>query len=298
LGKGFCYDAKLVLSALHSLRIDLHSHSTYSDGVLTPTALIQRASRNRVDLLALTDHDEVGGVAEAAAAARAAGIGFVAGVEVSVTWAGLTLHVLGLGIDPRNAQLSSGLAGIRKSRAVRAVQIARQLGASGIADSLDGASRFAGDAAAIGRGHFARFLVHQGHAADTKNAFKKYLVPGKCGYVAHQWASLGQAIGWIRNAGGHAVLAHPDQYRLVPLKMQALLDDFKQQGGQALEISGGLRANPMSQIRAAKYFGFSLSAGSDFHTAAHGSADLGDIPAIPEGARRLWQDADMFPSAV
>ncbi|MGQ0577555.1 MAG: PHP domain-containing protein [Betaproteobacteria bacterium] len=272
------------------MRIDLHSHSTYSDGVLTPAALIERASRNRVTLLALTDHDEVRGLPEAAQAVREACIGFVPGVEISVTWAGLTVHVVGLGIDPRNPSLDRALAGIRDSRGLRAAQIAQKLGAAGVPNSLEGATRLASDTAVIGRGHFARFLVEQGHAASTKAAFKKYLSPGRCAYVAHQWVCLGHAIGWIREAGGHAVLAHPDRYRLTPLRMHALLDEFKQHGGQAIEVGGGLRANPLPLVRLARHFGFSLSAGSDFHVPTKGSADLGDIPAFPEGARGLWQD--------
>ena len=297
-GEGFCYDAELIPSAVQSLRIDLHSHSTYSDGVLTPAALIERASRNRVAMLALTDHDEVGGLPEAAAAAHEAGINFVPGVEISVTWAGLTVHVVGLGIDSSNAPLANGLAGIRVSRGLRAALIAQQLGAAGIPDCLAGASRLAGDAAVVGRGHFARFLVEQGHAADTKAAFKKYLGAGKCGYVAHRWVCLGHAIGWIRGAGGHAVLAHPDRYRLAPLQMHALLDEFKQRGGRALEIGGGLRANPLPLFRLATRYGFSLSAGSDFHAAAKGTADLGDIPPIPDGARGLGQDWEALRSAA
>ncbi len=272
------------------MRIDLHSHSTYSDGVLTPPALIERASHKRVTMLALTDHDEVGGLPEAEAAAREAGIGFVPGVEVSVTWADMTVHVIGLGIDPRSEPLVHGLAGIRNSRRLRAAQIAQQLRAAGIPDSLAGASRHTRDAAVAGRGHFARFLVEQGHAANSNAAFKKYLGIGKCGYVAHRWVSLGHAIGWIRGAGGHAVLAHPDRYRLALLQMHELLDEFKQHGGHALEIGGGLRANPLPLLRLAKHFGFILSAGSDFHAAAQGAAELGDVPPIPDGARRLWQD--------
>lgn len=283
---------------MQSLRIDLHSHSTYSDGVLTPAALIGRASHNGVNMLALTDHDEVGGLPEAAAAAREAGISFVPGVEVSVTWARLTVHVVGLGIDPGNAVLVHGLAGIRISRGVRAALIAQQLGAAGIPDCLAGASRLAGDAAAIGRGHFARFLVEQRHASDTKSAFKNYLGPGKPGYVAHQWVSLGRAVGWIHDSGGRAVLAHPDRYRLAPLQMNALLDEFRQRGGDAVEISGGIRANPLPLIRLARYFGFRLSAGSDFHAAAKGTADLGDIPPIADCARGLLQDWEALRSAA
>jgi 3',5'-nucleoside bisphosphate phosphatase len=249
-------------------------------------------------MLALTDHDEVGGLPEAEAAAREAGIGFVPGVEVSVTWAGLTVHVVGLGIDAGNAVLTEGLAGIRMSRGVRAALIAQQLDAAGIPDCLVGASRLAGDAAVLGRGHFARFLVEQRHVPDTKAAFKKYLGPGKPGYVAHRWVSLGHAIGWIRGAGGHAVLAHPDRYHLAPLQMNALFDEFRQRGGEAVEISGGIQANPLPLIRLARHFGFSLSAGSDFHASAKGAADLGDIPRIADDARTLWQDWEAFRSAA
>ena len=280
------------------MRIDLHTHSTYSDGVLTPAALIGRASHNRVTMLALTDHDEVGGLPEAEAAAREAGVGFVPGVEVSVTWAGLTVHVVGLGIDAGNAVLTEGLTGIRMSRGVRAALIAQQLGAAGIPDCLAGVFRLAGDAAVPGRGHFARFLVEQRHAPDTKAAFKKYLGPGTPGYVAHRWVSLGDAIGWIRGAGGQAVLAHPDRYRLAPVRMNALLDEFRQRGGEAVEISGGIRANPLPLIRLARHFGFSLSAGSDFHASAKGTADLGDIPHIADGARTLWRDWEAFQAAA
>lgn len=280
------------------MRIDLHTHSTYSDGVLTPAALIERASGNRLGLLALTDHDEVGGLPEAAAAAFAAGIAFVPGVEVSVTWAGLTVHVIGLGIDPLNATLADGLAGIRLSRSLRAVHIAHQLAAAGIPDGLAGTSRLAGDAAVIGRAHFARFLVEQGRVADTQSAFKKYLGRGGCAYVSHQWVCLGQAVAWIRGAGGHAVLAHPERYGLAPVKMHVLLDEFKQLGGHALELSGGPRANPVALLRLAKHFGFSLSAGSDFHAAVRGASDLGEIPPIPDGLSRLWQDWETYRSAA
>jgi 3',5'-nucleoside bisphosphate phosphatase len=205
--------------------------------------------------------------------------------------------VVGLGIDPGNTALAHGLAGIRMSRRLRAAQIAQQLDAAGIPDGLAGASRLAGETAVIGRGHFARFLVEQGYAADAKAAFRKYLGSGKCGYVAHRWVSLGQAIGWLHGAGGHAVLAHPDRYGLARLQMNALLDEFKQHGGDALELCGGLGANSVPLLRLAKHFGFSLSAGSDFHSAAQG-ADLGDIPPVPAGVRGLWQDREALRSAA
>lgn len=249
-------------------------------------------------MLALTDHDEVGGLQEAAAAAQKAGIIFVPGVELSATWAGSTVHVLGLGVDPDCPALAGGIALLATSRQCRAEQMARRFDAIGIKDSLDGASRFASKPTAVGRSHFARFLVERGCARNMGEVFKRYLTPGKPGYVPHQWARLDQAVAWIRAAGGCAVLAHPDRYRLPPTQLHALLDDFKQHGGEAIEISGGLRANPQPQLRLARNFGFALSVGSDFHAQGEGSADLGDTPGIPAGSRTVWRKWQSLPEAV
>jgi predicted metal-dependent phosphoesterase TrpH len=274
---------------VQSLSIDLHSHSTYSDGVLSPAALVQRAVLNGVTMLGLTDHDEVGGLTQAATTASEAGIVFVPGVEISVTWAGQTVHVLGLGIDPNNAALADGLTSLSASRQRRAVQIAAQLEAAGIPGSLSGASRYADNPAAVGRAHFARYLVAQGHARSMSSVFKRYLTPGKPGYVTHQWASLENAMGWIHAAGGCSVLAHPDRYRLSVAGMHCFLDEFKQRDGEAIEISGGARANPASQLRLARHFGFALSVGSDFHAPGEAGADLGETPEIPGDVRTVWQ---------
>jgi 3',5'-nucleoside bisphosphate phosphatase len=271
------------------LRIDLHTHSTYSDGVLTPAELIRRAASRDVGLLALTDHDETGGLAEAALAAAEADIVLVPGVEISADWEGHTIHIIGLDIDAHAPDLVDGLASIRRSRAVRAVQIADQLDSAGVAGSLAGAARFAGSAAAIGRSHFARFLVEQRHVRNTSDAFSKYLGAGRPGYAPPSWPELGQAINWIHCAGGLAVLAHPDRYRVSPRVRQAMFEAFGQAGGDAIEISSDGRFKYSTQIRLARQFGFALSSGSDFHAPGRNVADLGDVTEIPADEPAVWQ---------
>lgn len=271
------------------MSIDLHTHSTYSDGVLTPAALVRRAASRGVSLLALTDHDETGGLAEAAQAASEVNVLLVPGVEISVTWNGHTLHILGLDIDPQAPKLADGLAAIRHSRGERAVRIAAQLDAVGVTGSLPGAARHAGNSAAIGRSHFARFLVEQKHVRNTSDAFRRYLGAGRSGYVPPSWPELAQAIDWIHHAGGQAALAHPDRYRLPPRAMASLFEDFRQVGGDAIEISDDGRFKASSQIRLARQFGFTLSSGSDFHAPGKNVADLGDVTEIPSDVPALWQ---------
>jgi predicted metal-dependent phosphoesterase TrpH len=275
--------------AVHSLSIDFHTHSTYSDGVLTPAELVQRAASRGVSQLALTDHDETGGLAEAARTALEVGIVLVPGVEISAAWNGQTLHIVGLGIDAQAPQLVDGLASIRRTRGERAVRIAAQLDAAGVPDSLAGAARHAGNTAALGRSHFARFLVEHRHVRNTNDAFSRYLGTGRCGYVPPSWPELAQAIGWIHAASGQAVLAHPDRYRLSPRERQALLEAFSEAGGDAIEISGDGRFKSSAQIRLARQFGFALSSGSDFHAPGKDVADLGDVTQLPEGVPAVWQ---------
>ena len=271
------------------MSIDLHTHSTYSDGVLTPAALVRRAAIRGVSLLALTDHDETGGLAEAAQTASEVNVLLVPGVEISVVWNGHTLHILGLDIDAHAPQLADGLASIRHARGERAVRIAAQLDAVGVTGSLPGAARHAGNSAAIGRSHFARFLVEQKHVRNTSDAFRRYLGAGRSGYVPPSWPELAQAIDWIHHAGGQAVLAHPDRYHLPPRAMQSLFEAFGQSGGDAIEISSDGRFKTSAQIRLARQFGFALSSGSDFHAPGQNVADLGDVTEIPTGVPALWQ---------
>jgi predicted metal-dependent phosphoesterase TrpH len=271
------------------LSIDLHTHSTYSDGVLTPAALVRRAASRGVSLLALTDHDETGGLQEAEHAASEVNILLVPGVEISVAWNGHTLHLLGLDIDSHAPVLADGLASIRHSRGERAVRIAAQLDNVGVTGSLPGATRHAGYSAAIGRSHFARFLVEQKHVRNTSDAFRRYLGAGRSGYVPPSWPALAQAIDWVHCAGGQAVLAHPNRYRLPPRAMQSLFEAFGQSGGDAIEISSAGRFKASAQIRLARQFGFALSSGSDFHAPGKNVADLGDVTEIPPGVPAVWQ---------
>jgi predicted metal-dependent phosphoesterase TrpH len=270
--------------------IDLHSHSTYSDGLLGPAAVVLRAAERGVRVLALTDHDELGGLAEARAAAAECGIELVAGVEVSVSWHGKTLHVVGLHVDPGNECLREGLLATRAGRHERAARMADELGQAGIEGSLEGARAYAMNPELVSRAHFARFLVKGGYARDTNAVFKRYLVEGKPGYVAHQWAQLGEAIGWIKAAGGLAVLAHPGRYSLDVLQEDVLLEQFKACGGVALEVVTGSHSPDQFGYwaKSAQRFGLQASAGSDYHGPSESRRDLGDLPELPAGCVPVW----------
>lgn len=270
------------------MRIDLHTHSSFSDGVLTPAELLQRAARQNVDAIALTDHDETGGLAEAAQVAGELGIRLIAGVEISVSWREHTLHVLGLGIHPEHPQLKQGLSALRAARLARAMRMGERLQEAGIPEIFRDASALANGAGTIGRHHLARSLVARGCARNTADAFKRFLVEGKPGFVAQQWASLVQAIDWIRAAGGIAVLAHPERYRMPRMTSRALLEDFKHCGGEGLEICRHDRGIAFEQLRTARQFGFTPAAGSDFHAPEQSGVELGVVADIGTDAVAVW----------
>lgn len=274
------------------LNIDLHCHSTVSDGLLTPTQLVEHAAARGVDVLALTDHDDVGGLAEARAMAAERNITLINGVEISVDWRGQTLHIIGLGIDPEYPDLACGLSSIRNGRMVRARNIATQLDKIGIHGSFEGACRNAGEGHLLGRMHFARFLVQQGHARDVKAVFKKYLVKGKPGYAPHQWAPLSDAVGWISASGGRAVIAHPGRYKLSRKAMDELLEEFRALGGEAIEVITGSHTPEQSMqfARHSQRLGLLASRGSDFHGPGESYFDLGRMPALPAVCRPVWHD--------
>jgi predicted metal-dependent phosphoesterase TrpH len=274
------------------LNIDLHCHSTVSDGLLTPTQLVEHAAARGVDVLALTDHDDVGGLAEARAMAAERNITLINGVEISVDWRGQTLHIIGLGIDPEYPDLACGLSSIRNGRMVRARNIATQLDKIGIHGSFEGACRNAGEGHLLGRMHFARFLVQQGHARDVKAVFKKYLVKGKPGYAPHQWAPLSDAVGWISASGGRAVIAHPGRYKLSRKAMDELLEEFRALGGEAIEVITGSHTPEQSMqfARHSQRLGLLASRGSDFHGPGESYFDLGRMPALPAICRPVWHD--------
>jgi len=272
--------------------IDLHSHSNVSDGVLTPAALAARAHANGVDVWALTDHDEVGGIAAARAAALECGMHHVPGVEISITWGGETVHIVGLQIDETHPQLVQGLAATRSGREQRGREIARQLAAAGIPDAFEGALKYVGNPLLMSRTHFARYIVERGICGDIGDVFRNYLTEGKPGYVPHRWATLGDAIGWIRAAGGVAVIAHPGRYRFSDLAQDALFDEFKQRGGAAIEVITGSHTSDQYELYAkmARRYGFLASRGSDFHGPGESRIDLGQLPPLPDSLTPVWHN--------
>ncbi len=272
------------------MKVDLHSHSTCSDGLLGPAELVERAVLRGVDMLALTDHDELAGLALARAAAAQSGLRLINGVEISVQWENTTLHIVGLGVNPEHAPLMKGLAAIRAGREQRARRMADSLATAGIAGSLEGARRFAKNPQLLSRAHFARHLVETGHARDTNAVFRNFLTPGKPGYVPHQWAALADAVGWITGSGGLAVLAHPGRYPLNQQQTEKLLGEFVGLGGAAVEVVTGSHTSDESAIwaRYAKRFGLRASAGSDFHGPGEGHRDVGNVPVLPAGCDPVW----------
>jgi hypothetical protein len=272
------------------LSYDLHSHSTYSDGLLPPATMVQRAAARGVDVLALTDHDDTGGLAEAAAAARETSLTFVPGAELSVSWETHTIHVVALQIDAANRVLDEGLAAIRSGRDARAHRIAQSLADAGIAGAYAGARKFVTSERLISRSHFARFLVEAGYAKETRDVFKRYLTQGKPGYVKHVWATLPQAVEWIHAAGGQAVVAHPGRYRVTPTGMRRLLGEFRAVGGDGIEVlsSSHTPAQFAEYATYARIFGLLASTGSDYHGPGESFVDLGDLPSLPAGVTPVW----------
>lgn len=272
------------------LNADLHCHSVVSDGTLTPEALAQRAKANGVELWALTDHDEIGGQHRAAAAAHANGMAYLTGTEISVTFADTTVHIVGLGFDPDDAQLAEGLATTRGGRGERAREMADQLAQVGIKGAYEGALQFVGNPALISRTHFARFLVETGVCRDTSEVFRKFLTEGKPGYVPHRWASLGDAVRWITQAGGMAVIAHPARYKFSANEEYALFSEFKAHGGQGVEVVTGSHtsAEYVTYAAMAQEFGLAASRGSDFHSPDESHTDLGTLPLLPGALTPVW----------
>ncbi len=275
----------------HPLNADLHCHSLVSDGTLSPQALASRAKANGVELWALTDHDEVAGQQRAREAAAELGLPWVSGVEISVTFAGTTVHIVGLGFDESDPALVAGLRATRGGREERAREMARGLAKAGIAGAFEGALKYVGNPELISRTHFARHLVESGICADTQAVFRKYLVEGRPGYVPHLWASLADAVRWITQAGGVAVIAHPGRYRLSPNEEFALFSEFKVHGGQGVEIVTGSHygADYAKYGAMALEFDLLASRGSDFHAPGESYADLGRLPGLPGHLSPVWE---------
>jgi predicted metal-dependent phosphoesterase TrpH len=273
------------------LNADLHCHSVVSDGTLEPEVLAARAAANGVELWALTDHDEIGGQHRAAAAARAHGMRYLTGTEISVTFAGETVHIVGLGFDADDPQMRRGLEATRGGRGARAREIAAGLAQVGIHDAYEGALKYVGNPSLISRTHFARFLVDAGVCKDTSEVFRRYLTEGKPGFVPHRWAALKDAVRWIADAGGMAVIAHPARYKFSANEEYALFTEFKAHGGRAVEVVTGSHtaAEYVKYADAAREFGLAASRGSDFHSPDESHTDLGQLPFLPGELTPVWE---------
>ena len=269
---------------------DLHCHSTTSDGTLTPEELAARAKANGVDLWALTDHDEISAQQRALEAAAAQGMRYLTGVEISVTFADTTVHIVGLGFDHTDARLAEGLADTRDGRGPRAIEMGEQLAKVGITGAYEGALKYVGNPRLISRTHFARFLVESGVCRDTAEVFRKYLTEGRPGFVPHCWARLGDAVKWITQAGGVAVIAHPARYHFSPTVEYALFSEFKQHGGLGVEVVTGSHSAQEARRYAdmAREFNLAASRGSDFHSPDESHIDLGKLAPLPDDLTPVW----------
>ncbi len=269
---------------------DLHCHTHYSDGRLSPQDLLARARANNVEVLAVTDHDTIAGLEFAQEAARQTGIQLVPGIEFSSAWNKVNVHIIGLCIDLSSAGLQAAVDAQEAARNFRSEAIALRLARAGIPGALEGARAIAGDAV-VGRPHFAQFLVAQGRVKNINAAFKKYLGTGKSADVKYEWPDMADVIAWIHGAGGLAVLAHPAKYELTRTKMCRLIGDFAQLGGNAVEVINGRQEDRLTQDLASITQGLGLyaSCGSDFHFPDQPWQELGRFGQLPQGVVPIWQ---------
>ena len=270
--------------------IDLHAHSTASDGALSPAALIELAAKNKIRTLALTDHDTVSGLAEAQSAANKYDIDLINGIELSTRWDNKTIHIVGLNIDAENKAILDSTIHLNQLREERAINIGKKLAKANIQDAYENAKQLAGDGT-VTRQHFAQFLINNGHAKSFTDVFKRYLVKGKPGYVSVNWPTLEETINNINNAGGVAVIAHPLRYKMTATKLRKLISEFKTLGGKAIEVVTG--NNNMNEITTAsnyaKHYDIAASVGSDYHNDNSPWSQLGNLTALPQGLTPIWE---------
>jgi predicted metal-dependent phosphoesterase TrpH len=283
--------------ALNELNFDLHNHSNASDGLFSAAELVTLAHRNGCDALALTDHDTVANISAAKACADEVGLRFISGVEISVSWVAkgdidspmTTIHIVGLDIDATNNTLLDGLASVRGGRIIRGKEIAKQLVEAGLPDIFPDAYAFAENKEMLGRTHFARALVARGIVPDVAQAFKRFLTPGNPGYIPYRWATLDDAVAWIKAAGGHAVIAHPARYKLSAQELDTLFAEFKALGGEGAEVVTGSHAPDEygPAARRCKHFGLYASRGADFHGPDETPVEPGRLPKLSDIDRDL-----------
>lgn len=274
---------------------DLHSHSSASDGILSPAALVSRAKINNVTALALTDHDTTAGLEEAQEQSRLEGLDLIPGIEFSSQWLGRGIHIVGLNIDPQAPSIQEGVALQAQRRVERAEQIAARLAKAGVEAALEGARSYAvGEN--IGRPHFARYLVEAGYVSNSNQAFKKYLGAGKPGDIKQCWPEFGEVVRWITDAGGIAVLAHPCKYKMTRSRLCVMVQAFVEAGGTAIEVvSGPQTPNQTRDIAAiALKYDLAASCGSDFHSPGQAWQELGRFPRLPEPLQPVWRQFNQF----
>lgn len=277
--------------------IDLHCHSYISDGALSPAEVVRLAHANGCTLLALTDHDHTGGLAEARAEAQKCGIRLINGVEISVTWRKRTVHIVGLNFDDGNEDLQKLLAEVRKGRLKRLEAIAAKLEKRGIHGAYEGALALAANPEMVSRTHVAEFLINAGHVRNKQQAFTKYLGDGKPASVPHEWAGLAEAVAAVNGAGGLAVIAHPMRYGFSATAKRNLFEEFKAAGGAAIEVHSGNsdKNDRLNYALLAERYGLLASAGSDFHRQGDYSGGiLGACPELPGNCKPVW---DFFQTA-
>lgn len=270
------------------MNYDLHTHSTASDGSLAPVELVALARQRGVDVLAITDHDTL--AAYDMLDDPGATPLLVPGIELSTSWRGIGIHIVGLNVDPGNATLRRGIERQQENRMRRASMIADRLSKQGIPDTLAAALESAGSDY-VGRPHFAAHLVAAGYVKNTKVAFRKYLGPGKPGDVKHTWPALDEVTRWVLAAGGVAVLAHPAKYRLTKTKLKSLAIEFRSAGGGAVEVVCGSQrdSTTASLARLANETGLAASCGSDFHSPDYAWSRPGLFPPLPDGVVPVWE---------
>ncbi|MEZ5501166.1 MAG: PHP domain-containing protein [Halioglobus sp.] len=272
--------------------IDFHTHTSASDGALDPRELVVRAAAGNIQLLAITDHDTVAGYTAAAAYHRQipGGMRLIPGIEFSCQWSGTTVHILGLGVNCAHPDMRAALQRMAGARRERGARIAGRLAARGFDGSLPGALRHAGDSQ-LGRPHFARWMVEQGHVKDHNEAFDRYLGQGRIGDVKAFWPELDEVTRWIVAAAGVAVVAHPLKYRFTGMKLRRLMLAFMAAGGSAIEVHSGYQTtDETAQLkRLALEFDLEVSAGSDYHRDAPYSAPLGVESTAFDGLRGVWE---------
>ncbi len=267
---------------------DLHTHSHCSDGKLSPEELVALAKENKVDVLALTDHDTIEGI-PAAQVAAGDELTIIPGIEVSSLWGGRNIHIVGLNIDIDSPELQQAVLAQSDIRLARAKKIAERLEKAGIANAWEGAQTYA-KGSAIGRPHFAQHMVDEGYVDNFAQAFKRYLGTGKVGDVKSLWPSVTTVVQWINAAGGIATLAHPDKYGLTRTKLYSLLEEFTAAGGKAIEVVSGQQTLAVTQKlhRAAIDFSLLASCGSDFHSPDNRWQSPGIMSPLPKKCQAIW----------